>query len=128
MSKKVSIENLGDYVSGILEEYADNIDANIAEVTKKVGQSGVKALKAESESHFNGHKYAKSWTYATYQGRLYTTVVIYNKKPGLPHLLEYGHAMVSGGRHIGDVKGRAHIEPVEQELIETYQKEVISKL
>lgn len=128
MAKKIGLENLGDYVSDILDEYADNIDANIADVTKKVGQAGVKALKTESESKFNGNKYAKSWTYKTFQGRLYTTVVIYSKMAGLPHLLEFGHAMVAGGRHVGEVKGRPHIEPVEEELVKTYEKEVISKL
>lgn len=124
MAKKVTIDNLDEAIIGILNEYADDIDANIAIVTKKIGQTGAKALNSSAKTNFNGTKYSKSWTSTTEQGRLYTTVTIYSRIPGLPHLLEYGHALVGGGR----VKGRAHIQPVEEKLIEEYEKEVTAKL
>lgn len=128
MAKKVTVENLGDVVSDILQEYSDDIDANIAEITKKVGQTGVKALKASSRENFNGTKYASKWTYTTEQKRLYTVVTIYNRMAGLPHLLEHGHALIAGGRNVGRVEGREHIAPVEKELVDTYYNQVVSKL
>lgn len=124
MAKKVTIDNLDEAIKGILNEYADDIDANIAIVTKKIGQTGAKVLNSSAKSTFEGNKYCKSWTSKTEQGRLYTTVTIYSRIPGLPHLLEHGHALVGGGR----VKGRAHIQPVEEKLIKEYEKEVTAKL
>lgn len=128
MAKKVTIDNLDEAIKGILNEYADDIDANIAIVTKKIGQTGAKALNSTAKSTFEGNKYSKSWTSKTEQGRLYTTVTIYSKMPGLPHLLEYGHALVAGGRKQGKVDGRAHIQPVEEKLIKEYEKEVTASL
>lgn len=124
MAKKVTIDNLDEAIKDILNEYADDIDANIAIVTKKIGQTGAKALNSSARSTFEGNKYSKSWTSKTEQGRLYTTVTIYSRIPGLPHLLEHGHALVGGGR----VKGRAHIQPVEEKLIKEYEEEVTAKL
>lgn len=125
MAKKVTIDNLDEVIKDMLDEYGDEVSTNISTITKKVGQTGVKALKASSQESFNGDKYYKGWTYTTKEGRLYTTVTIYNGKlAGLPHLLEHGHAKVNGGR----VEGRAHIRPVEEKLINAYESEVKSKL
>lgn len=125
MAKKVTIDTLDDEIKKILNEYQNDTTNRLAEITKAVGRKGVQALKNESQATFNGDKYYKGWGYTVNSQRLYTIVTIHNKKlPGLPHLLEYGHAKVGGGR----VEGRAHIAPVENELIRDYEKEVVSKL
>ena len=124
MAKKVTIDNLDSAIKSILDEYASDVNTNIDIITKKIGQTGAKALNNASKSTFEGNKYSKSWTSQTTWGRLYTTVTIYSRIPGLPHLLEHGHAMVGGGR----VKGRAHIQPVEEKLVAEYEREVTAKL
>lgn len=124
MATKVTIENLDTAIQGILQEYEDDISANLDEITRKIGKTGVKALNSASKSAFDGKKYGKSWTSTAEKGRLYTTVTLHSKMPGLPHLLEHGHAKVNGGR----VKGRAHIEPVEQKLVTEYEREVKARL
>ena len=125
MAKKVTIDTLDSEIKKILDEYGDDVNANIDKITKAVGQKGVQAIKNESHSTFNGDKYYKGWGYTAYSERLYTRVYIHNKKlPGLPHLLEYGHAKTNGGR----VEGRVHIAKVEDELIKDYEREVVSKL
>ena len=125
MAKKVTIDTLDSEIKKILDEYGDDVNANIDKITKAVGQKGVQAIKNESHSTFNGDKYYKGWGYTVEPGRLYTKVIIHNKKlPGLPHLLEYGHAKTNGGR----VEGRVHIAKVEDELIKDYEREVVSKL
>lgn len=121
---KVTIDNLDDAVMGILKDYEDDVNRNLDVITKKVGQAGVKALNDQAGKTFKGKKYKKSWTSTAQKGRLYSTVTLYSKMPGLPHLLEHGHAKVGGGR----VKGRVHIEPVEKKLISQYEKEVTAKL
>jgi hypothetical protein len=124
MATKVTIENLDTAIQGILQEYEDDVSANLDEITRKIGKTGVKALNNASKSNFDGNKYNKSWTSTAEKGRLYTTVTLHSKLPGLPHLLEHGHAKVNGGR----VKGRTHIEPVEQKLVKEYEREVKAKL
>lgn len=136
MAKKVTIENFAAEVEKILKEYGDEVSENLDVITKKVGQKGARLLRNQSKSTFpipsskrpSTDKYAKGWTYTSEWGRLYTTVTIYNRRPGLPHLLEHGHAIVSGGRVVGQFDGAEHIAPVEKELIEDYEKEIVAKL
>ena len=128
-SRKVTIDNLGSEISKILDEYAGNVDENVDEITKKIGRKGAQALKNESLAKFKDSKkhkkrYGQTWTSKAEKKRLYTSVTIYNSQPGLPHLLEYGHASRNGGR----VMGKEHISPVEQQLIAEFEREVRSKL
>lgn len=125
MAKKVTLDNLDEAINDILEEYAGDIQSNIDVITKKVGQKGVQALKNQSKATFEGKTYASGWTYTAYKSRLYTTVVIHNKKQaGLAHLLEHGHVTANGTGRYGQWDGRKHIEPVEEKLVAEYEKEV----
>lgn len=127
MAKKVTIDNLQAEIDKILEEYADDLQGNINKVTKKIGQKGVQALKNQSKSTFNGKTYASGWAATTEEHRLYTTVIIHNKKQaGLAHLLENGHVKANGTGRYDFWDGRKHIAPVEQELVATYEREVKS--
>lgn len=124
-NKKATFENLGSVIGDILEDYAGEITQNIDEITEKVAKEGVKAVKSGAKAKFKGNKYWKGWAVEVERKRLWTTATIYNKKlPGLPHLLEHGHAQRGGGR----VAGRAHIEPVEKTIIEKYEREIINEL
>lgn len=125
MSRLTPIDRLQADVNAILEEYGDEVAENLDEITREVGKKGAKALRSSSKGSFGGSgKYARGWTYEVEESRLGTTVTLYNRTPGLPHLLENGHAKRGGGR----VPGRSHIAPVEAELIESYEKEVASKI
>lgn len=129
MAKKVTIDNLGEAIGKILDEYAEDIQGNLDVITKKIGQKGAKALQSQSKSTFDGEKYAKGWGTTVEQNRLYTTVYIHNKKQaGLAHLLENGHVKANGTGRYGMWGGREHIAPVEQELVVQYEREVINAL
>lgn len=129
MAKKVTVENLGAEVDKILAKYGDEIEENLDKIRHSVALKGKTALKNASESDFNGSgKYAAGWTVTDVKYPHYTSSVIHNKKAGLPHLLEHGHALIIGGRNVGRVEGREHIAPVEEELINQYVNEVVSKL
>ena len=129
MGKKVTVDNLASEIEKIMKEYSDDVTKNLDVITKKVGQKGAQALRNDSKASFKGTgKYASGWTYRAQTNRLYTTVTIYNKTPGLSHLLEHGHAVVAGGRIAGRYDGKVHIEPVEKKLIVEYERDVINKL
>lgn len=130
MAKKTPVDKMAEAIGDILADYNGDVINNVAEITKAMGQKGVQALKRASKESFGGSgDYSRGWTVDVNQGRVGTAVTIYNKTPGLPHLLEHGHVTRNGtGREYGSVPGREHIAPIEAELVETYQREVASKL
>lgn len=119
-SMKVTPNNLGEAIAQVLEEYGDEVTKDMDEVTKKVGRVGVKALKSASAVFGGSGRYRKSWTSKLETERYGSTVTLYSTVPGLPHLLEHGHANRGGGR----TPGRTHIAPVEQELIKEFEEQI----
>ena len=125
MATKTAIDKLDTAIEKILAEYEGEVTENMGEIVQRIGKAGVSALRQESKEKFNGTgKYAKGWKSETLTSRLGTTVIIYNSMPGLPHLLENGHAKRGGGR----VAGVPHISTVEEKLIDDFEKEVTEKL
>lgn len=117
MAKTCTIDNMDAAIMDILNEYEEFTVQTVREATQKIAKEGVKALKSSSGAFGGSGKYARGWTSTSEGGRLDTTVTIHNRTPGLPHLLENGHAKRGGGR----VGGRVHIAPVESKLIGDYE-------
>lgn len=126
MARKVPIDRLTEACSKILAEYGENVQENVADIVKALSKEGAKTVKANARADFGGTgKYASGWKSRFDNGRLSAQGIIYNEKvPGLPHLLEHGHANRGGGRTPGTV----HIAPVEEELVKQFEREVKSKL
>lgn len=115
MAKQI---DLAAEISKILSDYDDQVNENIREITKKVTQKGAKAVKASSRASFGGTgRYANGWSSKTEFTFNSATGTIYNKTPGLPHLLEHGHANRGGGR----TQGRVHIANVESSLMKEFE-------
>ena len=113
MARKVPVERLASNIEKILAEYGDEVQDNLDSLTERLGKEGAKTLRSESAGKFRGNRYAKGWTVQVDKERLAVIATIYNQTPGLPHLLENGHANRGGGR----TPGRTHISPVEEKLI-----------
>ena len=126
MSRKVPSDQLAAAVAKILDEYGGNVQQNLGDIVKKMSKKGASTLRSQSRCAFGGTgKYAKGWTSQVETGRVSAQGTIYNQAlPGLPHLLEHGHANRGGGR----TEGRAHIAPVEAALIKEFESQVKSKL
>lgn len=121
MARLITIDQFASSIHDILEKYGDEINENMEEAVKAVSRKGAQAVKSAASSTFNGNKYASGWTSKTETGRMSAQGTIYNRTvPGLPHLLENGHAMRGGGR----VAGRPHIKPVEEKIIQEFEQEV----
>lgn len=128
-NKKATAANFGDQLAKILDQYGADVKNNLEEITKSVGQKTAKQLKSASGIFDGSGAYARGWAVTMQKTRLGSTAVIHHKTlPGLPHLLEHGHVSIVHGRRIGRVEGREHIAPIEQQAIDMYEKEVISKL
>lgn len=124
MAKRVPLDQMAYEIDKLLAKYANDVDVDVAKVTKDFAKKGAKAISAEARSKFKGTRYASGWTSQVETNRFSTQGVIYNKTPGLPHLLEYGHANRRGGRTFDPVPGRPHIEPVKKKLEEEYIRAV----
>lgn len=117
----VGIDQLQSAINKILKEYGDDVYNRTEELTKAFAKKGAQAVKSAASGAVGGSgKYAKGWTSQVEVGRLSALATIYNRTPGLPHLLENGHAKRGGGR----VSGRTHIGPVEEKLVEEFTKAV----
>ena len=126
MSRKVPADKLTQEVEKILNKYQEDVQGNLNEIVKDMSKQGAKTLRSQAKTTFGGTgAYAKGWTSTVETGRVSAQGTIYNKDvPGLPHLLEHGHANRGGGR----TPGRVHIATVEQALIKEFEQKVKSKL
>lgn len=126
MAKKVPLDRLAESIGKILEEYGEDTVKDVDAAVRKAAQAGARTLRAESKAKFGGKgKYASGWTAKIEKERLGTTGIIHNARtPGLPHLLEHGHANRGGGR----TPGRTHIAPVEDKLVRDFESVLRKKL
>lgn len=122
MAKKTPIDKLSSAISDVLEQYGAELQENVAEAVKAVSKQGAKAVRSAAKTTFGGSgEYARGWTSRADTGRVSVQGYIYNKDlPGLPHLLENGHAKRGGGR----VPGRPHIKPVEEQIVKDFEEAV----
>ena len=119
MPKKTPIDKLEANISKIYADYEKGILLTAEDVTKKIGQKGATAVRQESKANGWGEntKYDSGWKAKFTKERLGYKTQIHNANvPGLPHLLENGHAKRNGGR----VNGKIHIKPIEDKLNEEY--------
>ena len=132
MARKTPIDQLNKAVMDILTDYAGEVGENLGKITEEIGKKGRQALRRESRERLQTHsgKYAKGWQVKVWKGRLKTTAIIFNDHYSLPHLLEYAHDVKNkkGGPVIGQTQPHPHIEPVEKELVELFEREVLKKL
>ena len=131
-ARKTPIDQLNKAIMDMLTEYGNDVDGNMEKIVETMGKKGKQALRKESRRALKTDtgEYAKGWQVKIEKGRLKTTATIYNDHPALPHLLEYGHEVKNrkNGPVIGQAAPHPHIEPVEKELVETFEREVLKKL
>ncbi len=123
---KTTVDTLAADVMAILEEYTGDVERLNTETVKEIGKKGVQSLKSASGVFGGRGKYASGWAVQTEEtARTVSKATLYNGKlPGLPHLLEHGHAKRGGGR----TAGKVHIQPVEEELIRAFEETLGRKL
>lgn len=122
---KTTVDTLAADVMKILDDYEADVTKLTKEEAKKVGQKGVQSLRSSSGVFGGTGKYASGWRSTVEENRFSAKSTLHNARlPGLPHLLENGHAKRSGGR----VHGTVHIEPVERELDRVFTQDLEAAL
>lgn len=129
----IRVEDLGDEIKKIIQQYGEDLTRDIDEAGKKVSDKGKQALRNESAALFSSRgmrqKYAKGWRVVAEPDRLYISYEIYNaSQPTLTHLLENGHEMRGWAEGKPRFPGRPHIDPVAEELSEDFEEEVLNAI
>ena len=127
MAKTASANNLAKFVMDELQAYASALPSDLAEAGKAAGKAAVQQLKADS--HKQTGIYSKGWKTKTETTRLGAETVVYQgTRPGLAHLLEFGHPIKSGGRVVGQAKAFPHIAAAEEMAANLYEQELKRRL
>lgn len=120
----IDIEHLAEQIAKGLEEYSSDVVEKVNEGIDEVSKKGLERLKELSPKHKG--KYAKGWRIKTqnFIGECKNSTLYNQKVYMLTHLLENGHAKQNGGR----TRKFPHIKKVEDEVIETLERKVVSAL
>lgn len=122
----MKIDDLSKSYSEILDDFYMMLPEDIAKAQKAAAKGAVRTLKQTSPGD---GRYHKGWKTKTEQTRTGASTVIYQgEQPGLAHLLEFGHPIVSGGRTVGQARAFPHIAPVEAQVVDAYEKELTKVL
>lgn len=119
----VSVDDMANAVSELLEEYSDLATDEMKSAVQKSAKFVQEEISANAPKKTGA--YAKSWTnMKTEEDSASVQYTVYSKnKYQLAHLLENGHAKRGGGR----VAARVHIAPAE-EAGETYLENLIEEV
>lgn len=117
-------------IKEILNDYSSDIQEGITQAAIKVAEDGKNKLKTTSPKRKKGGgDYRKGWRVDKRSGKGFVHTTIHNAThPQLTHLLEKPHAIRNQygtwGTYNPQRSGTVHIEPVEQECIQIFQKDV----
>ena len=115
-ASKAYVGGLSEAIADIINEYGAAARKTLGDVIPEVAKDIVKQIQNNIDTAGIGDgrtgKYAKGWKVAVSKNPYgETTATVYQGSyPGLPHLLEYGHALRGGGRS----KQMEHIKPAEE--------------
>lgn len=124
MAKEVGIDQFAASMQDILGEVTADMEAAMPKAVRKSVQVGRREVRKNAKGKFKfseDSKYIPGWTYKVKKEGDGVSGEIGNKLvPGLPHLLEKGHAKVGGGR----VEGREHIADAADKAFDELQDQI----
>lgn len=117
---KTTIDGLADAIAKELSEYSQDVTDGLKKSVKQVANECKDEIVQNSPVLTGSYK--KGWgTKISYEASDDIRVTVRNKTDyQLTHLLEYGHAMPTGGR----VEGKPHIRPAEENAAEKLMQKV----
>ena len=112
MAQTIHTDGLASAINEILKDYTQDVEEAADASIEETAKDAQKELKTAGTFGGTG-KFKKSW-------RVKIEATVYNAKPGLTHLLEFGHAKANGGR----TRAFDFIAPVNEKV----QTDVIKKI
>ena len=130
---KIKAPDLYRVCTGLLLTYGDSVQEAISETSKIVAKDIAKDLRKAGRFK-GGERFRKGWDVQRRRlSGLGEVWVVHNKtKPGLAHLLEFGHAIYGGGRTKPFSEAFHFIQPIadtaEQRFRETFVDVMAEKI
>lgn len=123
---KISPNQLGDTISSLIKEYADDVVRDLPDTVQEVAKATVKELKNRSAELFDGTKYQKSFkSKKLSDSSNLTSYVIYSDMPHLTSWLEHGHIIKNKtGKVYGTTRAKPHWADAEEKAIEDLEKKL----
>ena len=118
-NKTVSVDDLAKEIALAVQQYTEDVSKAIE---NEVNETAKKVMKdAADNSPVDTGEYKKGWARKKSSKGGQIKYTIYNKeKPGIVHLLEFGHAKKNGGR----VAARPHLRPAYDKHVPEMEKRI----
>lgn len=106
----------------ILGQFGQQVERKIPDAAERAARHGVERMPSHiAWAGIGGTgRYARSWGYRQGRKGQESFVEMGSSMPGLPHLLEKGHATIGGGR----VAGRMHVAHDAEEVFENFERDL----
>lgn len=121
---KVNVEDFYKSAIKIYENYSDVVQEEINKSVENVAKESRNELKVAGNFKNRTGKYRKGWTITFERLRYGINAIVHNRQYQLTHLLENGHALVRGGRQIGEVRAFPHVEIVNEDAQRKLEEEI----
>ena len=126
-SNRIKVDPAGfeKALTGMIEEYSNEVVRAMPDAVKKAAKTCVKELKSSAAAKFGGSKYKNSFKKEnTNKSTTIPEITVYSTLPGLPHLLEHGHVKKNQYGVYGVTQARPHWAPAEEAAIEELENEI----
>lgn len=122
--EKIDISQFTTEVGSIISMYSRNVANETEKWLAKTARECASELRNSPDLPVKSGRYKGGWTSTKDKGRW----KVYNEKsPGLVHLLEHGHQIISHGSVAGNAPAYPHLEKVENEALAKI-KDLITRL
>ena len=111
--RRITLDQLGEALSEIVKDYSESVYETQSKAVTVSTRQALREVRANS-SQFGG-KYASGWRSKVERTNISAKGFCYNTRPGLPHLLEFGHATTAkrpGAKKRTDAK--PHVLPAQE--------------
>ena len=109
----VDVDQFAHGIAEILNQVSTTTEEVVEKGVRKGAQESAKVWRKEAPRHYGN--YAKSIRSRMDKGGAQPEAHAYSTEPGLPHLLEHGHATMGGGH----TKAYVHVAPAAEEGFKT---------
>ena len=110
----VKIQDLADAITGELSEYEKAFLVDMRKVLRETAEDTAEvvstAWKTSEAPSAQASKYGDEFIVVEKDKAGKPTMYVSNARPWLAHLLENGHALMRGGRKVGEARGFPHFE------------------
>ena len=117
----INPEEFGLEIANAIADYTEDVVVAIEEEIDNTAEKVKEEIQSSSAWKDRTGEYRKGWTIKKENRKGEAVRIIYNKnKPGLVHLLEFGHAKRGGGR----VAGRPHVQPAYEKYVPQMEQNI----